>query len=137
MYNFSPYGTWRTSPMGLAGRDPIFFSQLASETQTFHPDSSATVQTTCLGCHGIQGQRQFAIDTAKPGQACPDFLREMVDAIPYPVPTPQSHFGALARDGISCEACHHMVLGKADTTRYAKEPQNLCVEQRQAIPQPR
>jgi hypothetical protein len=28
MYNFSPYGTWRTSPMGLAGRDPIFFAQL-------------------------------------------------------------------------------------------------------------
>ena len=23
LFNFSPYGTWRTSPMGLAGRDPI------------------------------------------------------------------------------------------------------------------
>jgi Cytochrome P460 len=39
LMNFSPYGTWRTSPMGLAGRDPIFFSMLASEIQTFHPDS--------------------------------------------------------------------------------------------------
>jgi hypothetical protein len=127
--------------MGLAGRDPIFFTQLASETQSFHPDSSATVQTTCLGCHGIQGQRQFAIDMAKPGPkpgqvTCPDFLREMVDAIPYPANTPQSHFGGLARDGISCAACHHMVLGKADTARYAEEPQNRCIEQRQQFLNP-
>ena len=134
MFNFSPYGTWRTSPMGLAGRDPIFFSQLASETQTFHPDQSATVQNTCLGCHGIEGQRQFAIDTAKAPEACPDFLREMVDAIPFPANNPQaglSHFGGLARDGVSCAACHHMVLSKADTAHSAREPQNRCIEQRQ------
>jgi cytochrome c553 len=136
LYNFSPYGTWRTSPMGLAGRDPIFFTQLASETQTFHAPLSPTVQTTCLGCHGIQGERQFAIDTAKPGQACPDFLRDMVDAIPYPANTMQSHFGGLARDGISCESCHHMVLGKADTARYAAQPQNRCIEQRQQFLNP-
>ena len=37
LINISPYGTWRGSPMGLAGRDPIFFAQLASETETFHP----------------------------------------------------------------------------------------------------
>ena len=37
LINISPYGTWRGSPMGLAGRDPIFFAQLASETGTFHP----------------------------------------------------------------------------------------------------
>ena len=28
LVNISPYGTWRGSPMGLAGRDPIFFAQL-------------------------------------------------------------------------------------------------------------
>ena len=95
MYNFSPYGTWRTSPMGLAGRDPIFFAQLNSETRSFHPDLSATVQNTCLGCHGIEGQRQFAIDTVTPG-SCPDFLRTMVNSIPYPADTPESRFGGLA-----------------------------------------
>ncbi len=136
LYNFSPYGSWRTSPMGLAGRDPIFFAQLDSETRTFHPELSATVQNTCLGCHGIEGQRQFAIDTAKPGQACPDFLRTMVDAIPYPVDTSESRFGALARDGISCAACHHMVLGEADTRRYAGEPQNRCIAERQKFLNP-
>ena len=31
----SPYGEWRASPMGLAGRDPIFFSQLQSEVNHF------------------------------------------------------------------------------------------------------
>src|SRR5580692_11375614 len=98
MLNFSPYGTWRTSPMGLAGRDPIFFAQLASETQTFHPGSSPTVQNTCLGCHGIEGQRQFAIDTAKQSAACPEFLREMVNAVPFPADNGQAnlaHFGGL------------------------------------------
>jgi hypothetical protein len=134
MFNFSPYGTWRTSPMGLAGRDPIFFTMLASETQTFHPGSSPTVQNTCLGCHGIEGQRQFAIDTAKQGAACPDFLREMVNAVPFPADNGQAklaHFGGLARDGISCAACHHMVLGKVDTARYEAQPQNRCVPERQ------
>ena len=135
-YNFSPYGTWSTSPMGLAGRDPIFFAQLDSETRSFHPNLSPTVQSVCLGCHGIEGQRQFSIDAAKPGQACPDFLRKTVDAIPGQADTPQSHYGALARDGISCEACHHMVLGKADTDRYAEEPQNRCVAQRQQFLNP-
>ena len=69
LINISPYGTWRGSPMGLAGRDPIFFAQLASETDTFHPEpeSKATIENTCLGCHGIMGQRQHAIDTSQTG----------------------------------------------------------------------
>ncbi len=136
LINFSPYGTWRTSPMGLAGRDPIFFAQLASETQTFHPASSPAVQNICLGCHGIQGQRQFNIDTAKAGKTCPDFLREIVDAVPFPSDNrqaPLAHFGGLARDGISCNSCHHMVLGKVDTARFANQPQNRCVAERQDL----
>ncbi len=31
LVNVSPYGEWRWSPMGLAGRDPIFHAQLESE----------------------------------------------------------------------------------------------------------
>jgi cytochrome c553 len=134
MVNLSPYGTWRTSPMGLAGRDPIFFAQLASETQTFHPAVSAQVQNTCLGCHGILGQRQGAIDAQAQLEPCPDFLRETMNAVPYPDNNPTAGFaalGALARDGVSCTACHRMVLGKADTAKFADAPQNLCVRQRQ------
>jgi len=64
LINISPYGSWRGSPMGLSGRDPFFFAQLASETQVFHPQSAATIEDSCLGCHGVMGQRQFAIDRA-------------------------------------------------------------------------
>jgi hypothetical protein len=133
--NLSPYGTWRTSPMGLAGRDPIFFAQLASETQSFHPQASPKVQDTCLGCHGILGQRQASIDQTVP-EACPDFLRQTVDAVPFPAGNPDAPLGALARDGISCTSCHRMVLGKADTTKFQDAPQNHCVAQRQAYLNP-
>ena len=138
VFNLSPYGTWRTSPMGLAGRDPIFFAQLASETQTFHAAMSPKVQDTCLGCHGILGQRQAAIDST-PAAPCPDFLRVTMNAVPYPDNNPTARsapFGALARDGVSCTACHHMVLGKAETAQYQDAPQNRCVAQRQAFLNP-
>lgn len=136
--NLSPYGTWRTSPMGLAGRDPIFFAQLASETQTFHPAASETVQDTCLGCHGIMGQRQAGIDTPLT-RKCPELLRATLNAVPFPDhnPTaPQAALGALGRDGVSCVACHRMVLGTAETRKFAGAPQNRCIAQRQAFLNP-
>jgi Cytochrome P460 len=135
LINISPYGNWRGSPMGLAGRDPIFFAQLASETESFHPDSPAMVEDTCLGCHGIMGQRQLAIDRRAETGACGEFQRKYVDAVPFPSEDNPFHrlanYGALARDGISCAACHRMVLGEADTAKYRDSPQNQCVEQRQ------
>jgi hypothetical protein len=138
LFNLSPYGTWRTSPMGLAGRDPIFFAQLASETQTFHPQSQSLIENICLGCHGVLGQRQFAIDR-KANDACAPFTRAMVDFVPFPEKNPVSqlaHYGALARDGVSCVACHRMVLGKADAAKFENDPQNACVKQRQEFLNP-
>ena len=134
LINISPYGTWRGSPMGLAGRDPIFFAQLASETQTFHADAKHFVEDTCLGCHGIAGQRQHAIDTKAKTGACAPFARASVNAIPWaqkddPV-TALANYGALARDGISCAACHHMVLG-SDATQHRGGAQNACVDEKQ------
>ncbi len=41
--NLSPNGEWRNSMMGLAGRDPIFFSQLNSET-TLHGNLKTQAQ---------------------------------------------------------------------------------------------
>ena len=132
--NLSPYGTWRTSPMGLAGRDPIFFAQLASETQTFHPEKKGFVENTCLGCHGIMGQRQFGLDNHLAGNECGDFGREMVAAVPYPPGNPgekHADYGALARDGISCAACHHAVFDPDTVAKVKDQPQNVCVVQRQ------
>ncbi len=139
LFNLSPYALWRNSPMGLAGRDPVFYAQLASEIDMFHPTGSLMIQDTCLGCHGVQGQRQFGIDqAAEPQGSCRPFTRDMVDAIPFPADGPAaktSNYGALARDGVSCTTCHRMALGR-DAGAVRDAPQNSCVAARQALLNP-
>jgi hypothetical protein len=111
MVNVSPNGEWRFSMMGLSGRDPIFFSQLNSEN-SLHPklekhlkDAKPFVQDLCLSCHGVMGERQFKADTGA------FFTRaHLLDQ--------HSIYGSLARDGVSCAACHHIAddgLGKPET----------------------
>ncbi len=139
LLNLSPYATWRTSPMGLGGRDPIFLAQLASETQTFHPKDAGVVQDTCLGCHGILGQRQFHIDRAPGPKQCEPFLRSTLQAVPFPAHNPSAplaRYGALGRDGISCTACHHMLVGQGADSPAAKQPQNACISERQQFLNP-
>lgn len=133
LLNLSPYGLWSASPMGLAGRDPFFFAQLASETQTFHPQSVGLVQDTCLGCHGVLGQRQSAIDQASK-DTCTPFSRDTLNAVPWPAGNPSAPlapYGALGREGVSCTACHRMVMGEKDIAPVREQPQNHCVKQRQ------
>ncbi|MBA3242241.1 MAG: hypothetical protein H0T60_13515, partial [Acidobacteria bacterium] len=96
--NLSPYTEWRNSMMGLAGRDPIFHAQLESET-TRYPKQTAFLENTCYKCHGVMGQRQIHLDLKK------DFKHDMVYALPG---EPDGKYGSLARDGVSCAACHHM-----------------------------
>jgi len=136
LLNLAPYGEWRGSPMGLAGRDPIFFSQLETE-QTAHPALAKLVPDLCLHCHGVMGQRQFCLDQfkndPKKGNAvCNNtdllgldrnsqpivprmlFSREQVKAIPFQARTEQqkkdAKYGGLARDGVSCTTCHHIEI---------------------------
>jgi hypothetical protein len=111
--NVSPYGEWRWSPMGLAGRDPIFYAQLESEiallrTEFKEPEKivEATVNT-CLTCHGVMGKRQFDIDHGNPFA---DFKLEYTQ-IKDPA-DPNFKYGGLARDGISCAVCHHIAEDK-------------------------
>jgi hypothetical protein len=100
--NLSEYGEWRFSMMGLAGRDPVFFSQLNSES-TLHGnirykrDPRAFVQNLCLHCHGVMGQRQLEADKGPGAMLTRDVLND-----------PRSKYGALARDGVSCAVCHHI-----------------------------
>lgn len=139
LINISPYATWRASPMGLSGRDPVFFAQLASETQTFHPEISGLVEDVCLGCHGIAGHRQFHIDTFAETGKCEPFSREMVDSVPWPLGNPgaeHANYGALARDGITCVACHRMLIGDEESAAVAGQAQNACFEQRQKLLNP-
>jgi hypothetical protein len=136
LINISPYASWRGSPMALSGRDPIFFAQLASETQRFHPQSAATIEDACLGCHGVMGQRQFAIDRKASTGRCEPFQRGMVDAVAYPHDQPLSglgNYGALARDGVSCMSCHQMAIGAADSAKVLNQPQNRCIAEKQEL----
>ncbi|MEL7114407.1 MAG: hypothetical protein AAGP08_02265 [Pseudomonadota bacterium] len=158
--NLSPYASWRFSPMGLAGRDPIFYGQVASE-EVFHEDYHDLIWNTCFGCHGIMGQRQFQLDQtlaameANPNptrdeleQMCGDssfvFKPTYTTAVPYsaiqtdPMKGPHydlehAKYGALARDGISCVACHRMVLTPEQQATFGEGTQNICVDYRQAL----
>lgn len=102
--NVSPYGEWRWSPMGLAGRDPIFYAQVESELAYIdtiqdpikRKKDSDFVKNTCFHCHGVMGQRQFA-------QEHPDDTFD-----PNFVNHRESPYGGLARDGISCTVCHRI-----------------------------
>ncbi|MDX6444687.1 MAG: hypothetical protein QOH71_1761 [Blastocatellia bacterium] len=96
--NLSPYTEWRASMMGLAGRDPIFHAQLESE-KTMRPSQAGFLDNTCYRCHGVMGQRQIESDKQKP------FEHDMVYARPGDA---DAEYGALARDGVSCDVCHRI-----------------------------
>jgi mono/diheme cytochrome c family protein len=108
--NVSPYGEWRWSPMGLAGRDPVFFAQLESEVAYFKTLPPAkgellttAVRNTCVRCHGVMGKRQLDTDSGGSGDFRLDLL-QLTDR-----DDPRFRYGALARDGISCAVCHRAV----------------------------
>ena len=108
--NVSPYGEWRWSPMGLAGRDPVFYSQFDSEMNFLksRPAETQMVTNTCYSCHGVMGKRQLDLD--HPGQN-PNFNPAVV--YNTNLQDPNFKYGALARDGVSCLACHRIVEDKA------------------------
>jgi mono/diheme cytochrome c family protein len=98
--NLSPYSEWRSSLMGLSGRDPVFYSQLETE-MNLYPGIKDQIVNTCLSCHGVMGQRQLALDTGKPFE----FKLEYLDRFGT---QPFAEYGGLARDGVSCAVCHHI-----------------------------
>lgn len=132
-FNISEYGEWRWSPMGVAGRDPIFHSQLESEMAYLVRDNSLTpsplkaslavsehaTTNLCLSCHGAMGQRQLAADAKKDPSLDGNFNVDyfyLEDPVSKDIVKRQqqdgtlaySKYGALAREGISCMICHHM-----------------------------
>ena len=126
LVNLSPFGEWSASPMGMAGRDPIFYSQLQSETNNL-PDAKACIENTCLHCHGVMGQRQLATDFPHVPNDCEDifavpppkgvagvpplgrrFSLDMVQQWPGSLHNEEQKYAALARDGISCTVCHRI-----------------------------
>ncbi|MGB0176120.1 MAG: cytochrome P460 family protein, partial [Owenweeksia sp.] len=108
--NVSPYGEWRWSMMGLAGRDPIFFAQLESEKHIHNQGNLPNeIQNLCFSCHGVMGQRQFHIDyPSKDSLFREEIVYHSGDGS-YDMSKPYNKYGALARDGISCMSCHQIV----------------------------
>ncbi|OED50433.1 hypothetical protein ACH42_01240 [Endozoicomonas sp. (ex Bugula neritina AB1)] len=109
LLNLSVYGEWRTSPMGMAGRDPVFFAQLESEMNTY-PDLAGPIQNLCLSCHAEMGERQYSADRARPeNKNNPAFQKKYFDlSMVFATSGPLAKYGALSRDGISCMTCHQM-----------------------------
>jgi len=116
--NVSPYGEWRWTPMGLAGRDPVFYSQLDSELAYLNGQQGKQqkVINTCSQCHNAMGKRTFAAE--HPNQ---DYeLAFVYDTDPN---SEGFKYGGLARDGISCEVCHRMQAPKDPSLPYFLEHQ--------------
>jgi len=123
--NVSPYGEWRWSPMGLAGRDPIFYAQLESEiafVKSFFKNDPAKVaenvkaiNNTCFKCHGVMGKRRLDDEHGGNGDFDPELVYATYDN------SPQSYvYGALARDGVSCMSCHRIVEDKVPFAEFLK-----------------
>lgn len=130
--NVSPFGEWRWSPMGLAGRDPIFYAQLDSEiafVKSFFKNDPAKVaekikaiNNTCFKCHGVMGKRRLDDDHGGPdkGNFDPDLVYATYDSNP-PANNKQAYiYGGLARDGVSCMACHRIVEDKVPFADFLK-----------------
>jgi hypothetical protein len=141
--DLSPWAEWGASPMGMAGRDPIFHAQLELERnlarqQPGLAERGECIDNLCLHCHGGAGARQYNIDTAgqAPGKRCDDFLpppaersaadldgkpftQEMVFAWRDESPELAS-YGGLARDGITCTMCHRVANVDLDQANLRK-----------------
>jgi hypothetical protein len=114
--NVSPYGEWRWSPMGLAGRDPVFYSQLDSELAFLkdQPKTRQMVVNTCTNCHGAMGKKAFAAEHPADNFKV-DFIYDTDPA------SLGFRYGSLARDGISCLVCHQMAPPKDGSLSYFLE----------------
>ncbi|HKR22952.1 MAG TPA: hypothetical protein VJS17_10170, partial [Pyrinomonadaceae bacterium] len=125
--NVSPFGEWRWSPMGLAGRDPIFYAQLESEiafVKSFFKNDPAkiaenikAINNTCFRCHGVMGKRRLDDDHGGPDKG--NFDPSVVYAT-YDNDKQSYVYGALARDGVSCMACHRIVEDKIPFSDFLK-----------------
>jgi cytochrome c2 len=122
--DISPWGEWGWSMMGLAGRDPIFYTQLESEIALHAvPGGDYTAESlanVCLRCHGVMGQRQYTADH-------PDSLFTLDKALAQG-DDPNAEYGGLARDGVSCTVCHQisdqskLAFTDIETGRFVLQP---------------
>lgn len=127
LIDWSQYGEWNVSLMGLAGRDPVFLAQAETERMLKPGVDGNLIDNVCYSCHGSMGPRQYHLDRTSDTPpafshymifstpADSEFRRRHGDRPPYdnPLAAPRfAEYGALGRDGVSCAVCHH--IGPAD-----------------------
>ncbi|NNJ25376.1 hypothetical protein LzC2_14460 [Planctomycetes bacterium LzC2] len=111
----SPYGEWRWTPMGLAGRDPIFLAQLETELAIVRREFPAhqaeplarDLQDACLRCHGAMGRHAFHDDHGADARFTLDHHGLTTEENAH-IGLGEDRYGALAREGVSCMVCHRM-----------------------------
>ena len=115
--NWSMYGDWRGSLMGLSGRDPVFTAQVEGE-RIQNPGIATVIDNTCYTCHASMGVRQLANDQKKEGVTDPQLYSNCMifstKANNQNIPadckelasSKYAQYGAQGRDGISCMMCH-------------------------------
>ncbi|MEX2497377.1 MAG: hypothetical protein WD397_00705 [Wenzhouxiangellaceae bacterium] len=129
--NWSQYGDWNANIMRLATRDPIWQAQIETETNKHPYADPAVIQDVCFSCHGEMGERQLKFDHGAEQVFCTDIFYATIPGLegdfargkPYvptgdcePIPDKPiadhpnlyAKYGALARDGVSCETCHRI-----------------------------
>jgi hypothetical protein len=93
--DISPVGTWRTSAMALAARDPYYLAAVADELAR-RPNIEADVQAICTRCHAPAAAVEL-----EPGTATPTFAM-------LTTATDTSAAASFARDGVTCSLCHQI-----------------------------
>lgn len=89
----SPVGTWRSSAMALAARDPFYLAAVADELVK-RPAIAADVEKTCTRCHAPAA----SVELGATGEA-PTFALVTKETTP---------FAHLAREGVACTTCHQI-----------------------------
>lgn len=139
--NWSQYGDWSSNIMRLATRDPIWQAQIETETNVHPFADPAVIQDVCFSCHGEMGERQLKLDLDTEQKFCTDVFYATIPGVlsdkeqgkPYPFmgdcepiagkPISEhqalyAKYGSLARDGVSCEACHRIGPDKGEPGQW-------------------
>lgn len=86
----SPVALWRTSMMALAARDPFYLAVFAEELAR-DPDQRATIERTCVRCHGPAGSEE--------SDGALGFDALVAGSDPAAI---------LGREGVTCTLCHQI-----------------------------
>lgn len=93
----SPFGTWKSSAMALAARDPFYLAAVADEL-TQRPALADVVQKTCTRCHAPEAAIELEAGGATTTFPTFDMLTKEV-----------SKTADLGREGVACTLCHQIL----------------------------